>query len=381
METLEPEDIQKLNHSIQQIYTLHDLDTFGVDSLAIVDRLVSSDWPLFHLTDTQTGKISLTFLPNFSSVPIELLSVLEQVLSKDRANHPIAQHMPQTLNGAYKLSDFISQQELYCRERLYQQFLRPLDVEDQMLLFLPNVNPGKWVELAQAKTILAGFIINRHECSFTERDRSILNLLRPHLLQAYSNAQKYQQLQQNLSQVQQSLDYLGTIVLDTEGQIQSIAPQAIIWLETYFFKSTCCSPHLPDHLWAWVKHQIAGFTTKTDLPPTCVPLRIQQAGRELTIRLVVEASGRRYLLMLEEQTLSSLNSLAILGLTQRETEVLALIIQGSNNQAIAAQMNVTISTVRKHLENIYLKLGVKSRTEAIAQTLAKLGFLYSLPLR
>jgi DNA-binding CsgD family transcriptional regulator len=379
METLEPNDLQKLNHSIQQLYALHNLDTFGVDSLAIVDRLVPSDWPLFHLTNTRTGKISQTFLPNFSSVPIELLSVLEQVLSKDRANHPIAQHMPQALNGAYKLSDFVSQQELYCREGLYQQFLRPLDVEDQMLLFLPNVNPGKWGELAQANTILTGFIINRHECSFTERDRLVLNLLRPHLFQAYSNSQKYQQLQQNLDRVQQSLDCLGAIVLDPEGRIQSIAPQAIIWLETYFSKSTCSS-QLPDHLWAWVKYQISIFTTKTEPLPACAPLRIQQAGRELTIRWVVESSGGRYLLMLEEQTLSSLNSLEILGLTQRETEVLALIIQGSNNQVIATQMNITISTVRKHLENIYLKLGVKSRTEAIAQTLAKLGFLHSLPL-
>jgi DNA-binding CsgD family transcriptional regulator len=106
----------------------------------------------------------------------------------------------------------------------------------------------------------------------------------------------------------------------------------------------------------------------------CLPLRIQRAGRELSIRLTIEPQRTQYLLLLTEQTLSSLNSLALLGLSQRETEVLKLIIQGKDNKAIAAQLSVNISTIRKHLENIYTKFGVKSRTEAIAYTLTKLGF-------
>jgi DNA-binding CsgD family transcriptional regulator len=379
METLSIEDIQNLNQCIQKIYTLHNLDNFGVDSLSIVDRLVPSDWPLFNLTNTRTGQLSQTSLPSFSGLPAELIKVLEEVLSQDRDNHPIAQNMPQTLNGAYKLSDFISQQELYCREGLYQQFLRPLGVEDQMLFFLPDVNPGKWSELAQADTTLTGFIINRSERSFTERDRLILDLIRPHLFQAYSNAQKYQQLQQNLSQFQQSLNCLDLIILDTEGTIRSIAPQAIIWLETYFSTSTGSS-QLPDLLWAWVKHQIAGFTNQIDRPKAYLPLRIQQAGKELTIRLVVEPSGEQYLLLLEEQKPSLLNSLTILGLSQRETEVLAWVMQGKDNKAIAAQLNIGISTVRKHLENTYRKLGVQSRMEASVSALTQLGFVHSLPL-
>jgi DNA-binding NarL/FixJ family response regulator len=55
-------------------------------------------------------------------------------------------------------------------------------------------------------------------------------------------------------------------------------------------------------------------------------------------------------------------------------------MQGKDNKAIAAKLSVGISTVRKHLENIYQKLGVQSRTEAIAKALEKLGFLHSLPL-
>ena len=106
-----------------------------------------------------------------------------------------------------------------------------------------------------------------------------------------------------------------------------------------------------------------------------MPLRIQRAGRELTIRLTIEPQRTQYLLLLTEQTQSSLNSLALLGLTQRETEVLNLVIQGKDNKAIAEQLSVNISTIRKHLENIYTKFSIKSRTEAIAYALEKLGIL------
>jgi DNA-binding CsgD family transcriptional regulator len=374
MEPLQIADLSKLNQSIQQIYTLHNLDTFGVDALSIVDRLVpSDDFPLFNLTNVRTGQIWLTYLPDFDPIAPELIQVLTQVLSKDRHKHPIAENMPQTFHGAHKVSDFITAAELHQREGLYHRFLRLLAIEDQMLFFLADVNPGRWSELAESNTILTGFIIDRSNRSFTERDRTILNLLRPHLSQAYANAQQYQQLQQENSQLQQSLNHLGAIILDHEQQIKSIAPQAIIWLETYFYHTTCSS-ELPDHLRSWVKYQIICLIQNADLPETCLPLRIQQAGRELTIRLVIKPRENQYLLLLEEQTLSSLQSLILLGLSQRETEVLALIMQGKNNQAIATHLSIHTSTVRKHLEHIYTKWGVESRTEAIAHTLTKLGF-------
>jgi DNA-binding CsgD family transcriptional regulator len=373
MESLAFDDIQNLHQGIQQLYTCHNLDTFPIDALKVVDRLVPSDWPLFTLTNTRTGQLYLRYLPNFSGLSAELVDVLEQVLSQDREIHPIAQHMPMTLNGAYKLSDFVSQPELHALENLYQRFLRHVNIEDQMIFFLPDVNPGRWSELAQANTTLTGFILNRSSRNFVERDRSLLNLLRPHLFQAYSNAQKFRQIQQNTCQLQQSLDYLGTIVLNTEGRVISIAPQAIIWIETYFTKSSYCT-QLPDYLWSWIKHQVDGLACKSDLTKFCRSLRVQQNGRELTVRLIIE-SNTRYLLLLEEQTLAAFNSLELLGLSQRETEVLNWLIQGKDTKYIAVQLSIKVSTVRKHLEHIYLKLGVQSRTEAVVYALDKLGLL------
>jgi DNA-binding CsgD family transcriptional regulator len=378
MEELVFGDTKNLCQSIQQLYTLRNLDTFGIDALSIVNQIVPSDIPLFHFTNVRTGQVEQTFLPNYEGVSPELNRVQNQVLSQERGNHPIAQHMPKTLQECHRLSDFVEEKELHRMEKLYQQFLRPLGIEDQMLFFLSNVNSGKWHELIKKNTTLTGFILNRSQRNFTERDRLILNLLHPHLFQAYCNVKQYQQLQQELSQLQQSFNYLGLVILNAEGRVQSIAPQAIVWLEAYFSKPTA-SHQLPDHLWSWVKYQIAGLVKNPDLTKACLPLRIQQDNKELVIRLVVEQPEGQYLLLLEEKILSPLNSLALLGLSQRETEVLAWIMQGKDNKTIATHLGVNVSTVRKHLESIYSKFGVHSRTEAIAQALAKLGLLQSLP--
>ncbi len=54
-------------------------------------------------------------------------------------------------------------------------------------------------------------------------------------------------------------------------------------------------------------------------------------------------------------------------LTERELEVLRLVAAGTSNRAIAAQLIVTLGTVKKHLNNIFGKLDVQSRTQAIAR--------------
>lgn len=58
-------------------------------------------------------------------------------------------------------------------------------------------------------------------------------------------------------------------------------------------------------------------------------------------------------------------------LSAREREVLQLLTEGGDNRAIAASLGITLHTVEKHLGNIYKKLGVTSRTEAIRWWLEK----------
>jgi DNA-binding NarL/FixJ family response regulator len=58
-------------------------------------------------------------------------------------------------------------------------------------------------------------------------------------------------------------------------------------------------------------------------------------------------------------------------LTERELEVLKLASKGMTNQEIADQLVLSIRTVQAHLSNIFSKMGVGSRTEAVIQALRK----------
>ena len=54
-----------------------------------------------------------------------------------------------------------------------------------------------------------------------------------------------------------------------------------------------------------------------------------------------------------------------LELSKRELEILSLLAQGHSNQEIAAKLFVSLSTVKTHVQNLFEKLDVKRRTQAV----------------
>ena len=63
-------------------------------------------------------------------------------------------------------------------------------------------------------------------------------------------------------------------------------------------------------------------------------------------------------------------------LSKRELDVLQLIAEGLTNQEVASKLYLALNTVKAHTRSIYSKLGVNSRTQAVARARA-LGVLAS----
>lgn len=57
-------------------------------------------------------------------------------------------------------------------------------------------------------------------------------------------------------------------------------------------------------------------------------------------------------------------------LSERELEVLRLVDEGLSDSQIAAKLVLAVGTVKRHLNNIYGKLGVHTRTQALARARA-----------
>lgn len=81
---------------------------------------------------------------------------------------------------------------------------------------------------------------------------------------------------------------------------------------------------------------------------------LQTAGRKTTIQYVEKPP---------EPVVVTANGV----LTERETEILAGIARGLTNKEIGEQLFVSENTVKKHINNIYFKLDVNRRTQAVAK--------------
>ena len=93
------------------------------------------------------------------------------------------------------------------------------------------------------------------------------------------------------------------------------------------------------------------------------------AGEKVAVHLFRDVTATKELLRLVHEHLSS-PAPAVEGpaavLSRREIDVLRLMVEGLNTAAAAARLHVSRSTVRNHVQNIFAKLGVHSRLEAIA---------------
>ncbi len=186
---------------------------------------------------------------------------------------------------------------------------------------------------------------------------------------------QYQQFQQQIEELQQSLDRCGVVVIDDLGRVQLMTAQAATWLQ-FYFPDRRNFDRLPELLQSWVRHQIDRLKSIDNLSSPQLPLRLQQENRQLTIRLSIDIPGKKYMLFLAEEAIISIfAALELLGLTRREAEILGGIIRGRSNQEIANDLQMSVNTVRKHLDHIYPKLDVHTRTEAIAVVLDRLGCL------
>lgn len=89
-------------------------------------------------------------------------------------------------------------------------------------------------------------------------------------------------------------------------------------------------------------------------------------NRELVIRLLGHVDGESFspVALLHKQ------------LSSREQEVLQLLTQGQTNPEIARNLNISVSTVKIHVEHILAKLEVSDRTQAAVKA-TKLGLLHS----
>lgn len=280
------------------------------------------------------------------------IASLSATLERFMHDHPVIMHNHRTGGPeALRISDFISQRELH-DTGLYRELYRPMGVEYQISITLPTRKP-----------LIAALVFNRKTNDFSDRDRAVLNILRPHLATAFDSARFTSRLRKSLARYHGALEDMpeGIVVLNGLSRVELGTHKARYWMGKYFPGAARAPGALPEELAAWLRRQAPpGYD-----PGASSPLFVKKLlSDQLSVRLIRTEEKRRMLLFSETRALTSAKPLEGLGLTPRQAEVLLHLAQGCANEQIARQLHLSVRTVHKHLETIFKTLKVSSRTAA-----------------
>jgi DNA-binding CsgD family transcriptional regulator len=257
LERLGPSDYEAVLDFVRQVHAVRDMATFPRRAIAGIGALIACDILTYNEIDTRQQRAYMVEQPA-GVITNSQVRTFERLAHQ----HPLIRHYALTRETRpRKISDFLSLAE-FRRLDLYQEFFRQVEVNYQMAVTIPS-----------STSVVIGIALNRTRRDFSERDRAVLDVVRPHLAQSYRN--------------------------------------------------------------------------------------------------VIERATLRERTQAAERALWSAPAASLASLTSREEEVLVLVAGGKTNLQIAERLSLSPRTVQKHLEHIYDKVGVRSRTAA-AMTLASI---------
>lgn len=175
-------------------------------------------------------------------------------------------------------------------------------------------------------------------------------------------------------QAQEAIDSAGlaVAVVDRNGECLWLTPRARLALQGVTGMPQDAAMTLPPQLQQWIQRNSELEAVKER---ELRPLALRSGRTLLNLHFLGAMSGGHYLLLVEENQ-ENRGADALAGayrLTEREVEVLTWVAKGKTNRDIGDILGMSPRTVNKHLEHIYVKLGVETRTAAAALAIAGEG--------
>lgn len=179
------------------------------------------------------------------------------------------------------------------------------------------------------------------------------------------------------TQARNALDAFGYATMTvraTDGRLLWQTPLARDLLRRYFGTE---APVTPAPVWQWLqRHLPTALALHQEPPRLTVPLGPRRLTFRLHRQLGDEAEGEWLIVMEETSDEATVEQLVqAFGLTAREAEVLYWVCQGKINRDIGDILGASPATVKKHLERVYAKLGVETRTAATAMAMNRIRTL------
>jgi DNA-binding CsgD family transcriptional regulator len=161
--------------------------------------------------------------------------------------------------------------------------------------------------------------------------------------------------------------HTGVLLVDEDLQPQGFTQAAREWFTLLKAREQSESTALPTHVYAVVGRLLAAEAGDDPARPPRVRVRI--GGARWAIVEAARMEGVRNAIAVSVHGATAEDILALVarahGLSTRERELLALVLEGLSTRELAERMFISRYTVQDHLKSIFAKLGVRSRRELI----------------
>lgn len=353
MQTLDAPDLRTALDAVGDLREVRDVEAFPRAAVRAIRRLVEADVVAYNEVDAERERNMVVSDPEEAVFPGAM-----ELMARHIGDNPILRHIEETGDDTtHKLTDFVSLRQ-FRRTGLHREIYRPMGVDRQIVVNLPS-----------PAAAVIGIVCLRAGLDFTERDRSVLELVRPHMSLAYEAAAA----RGALAAVERVLEgsRQAVLTLDRRGRVARASRGARALVGELF--GAIIRGRLPGELAGWVRLQRRGVS-RDRLDPGG-PLTLDRGEERIVVRFVPGAREGvdDAILIQRRRGLPSPGDLRPLGLSARETEVLRLVARGRTNSEIADDLFLSPRTVKRHLESIFEKLGVSTRTAAAAVALKAPG--------
>jgi hypothetical protein len=225
------------------------------------------------------------WIANVETGPADMQAFEQHIAENPLINHVTAH----PLGPAVRISDLVSQRQ-WRSLGVYSDFYHPWNCERIMSLELAN------------GAVSISVAVFRDGRDFSERDRTMMTVLRPHLIGAYRHAALTDDLGERLALLDRGIEIggLGVIVIGADGRMRSMSDAARVWLATYLgpMPDHDC---LPDEVAAWLRRGENPASAAETMLEAPLPFVVDRHEARLVLRCLRHA-GQTLILLREERT-------------------------------------------------------------------------------
>jgi len=344
--------------SVAQTLAEHSVDglSFVQGALDQLTRVVSSDLTTLSLCDLSRGSRRV-----FSRQGEALSDGDRRAFDRHFHTHPLVRYHAANPGGVtQRISDCVGARQ-FQNSALFDDYYRRIGMRHVMALPLRIDN----------STVIS-VVFNRQRTDFTDAERGVLDAVRPLLGALYRSLVAREEAGlglASLGRVALQAGWLAMRIADGT-RIEDGSPAARQLLARFFPGFGCDEG-------GWLPGALTDWLTRSrhwGLERLAVNLGRQftttRLGMQLTAHFLPDgpAPGTGTLMLCAERVELNADHLGAVTakapLTERERQVLALVVAGKTNGDIALLLSISARTVQKHLERVFDKLGVETRTAA-----------------